>query len=76
MNPDVVVLFGDSLAPAEEAVTAVGYRGVLARTGDIDAVRSILAENVRPGDTVLLKGSRGSALERLDDALINIGGGA
>lgn len=76
VNPDVVVLFGDSLAPAEEAVTAVGYGGVLARTGDIDAVRGILAENVRPGDTVLLKGSRGSALERLDDALINGGGGA
>ena len=69
MNPDAVILFGDSLQSAEEVLKASGYPGVLARTVDIEAARSILAENVRPGDTVLLKGSRGSALERLDDVL-------
>jgi UDP-N-acetylmuramoyl-tripeptide--D-alanyl-D-alanine ligase len=61
---DRIFLYGKETQPAMEALADSAFytdtMGVLARE---------LGEYVRPGDLVLLKGSRGCALEQLADAL-------
>jgi UDP-N-acetylmuramoyl-tripeptide--D-alanyl-D-alanine ligase len=37
---------------------------------DVDAAAAWLAEQVRPGDVVLVKASRGARLDRVADALL------
>ena len=62
---DALFFFGDETIPARDAALAAGFRGKLLQTGDFDALRDAVRDFVRPGDLVLLKGSRGKALERL-----------
>ncbi|HCM25254.1 MAG: UDP-N-acetylmuramoyl-tripeptide--D-alanyl-D-alanine ligase [Treponema sp. GWB1_62_6] len=69
---DDVVLFGPETEAAarvlREGGTATG--AVLFRTDDIDDLSRIVSARAREGDLVLLKGSRGMALERLTEILI------
>jgi UDP-N-acetylmuramoyl-tripeptide--D-alanyl-D-alanine ligase len=63
---DRVFLYG---AETEAALAALaGVSGVF-HTNALDTLASELKGFVRPGDLVLLKGSRGCALERLDGVL-------
>lgn len=67
---DFVFLFGDEFEPAAQTKTTSGeLDGENAQqlfwTDDINVLSSMLSETVREGDLVLLKGSRGTRLERL-----------
>jgi UDP-N-acetylmuramoyl-tripeptide--D-alanyl-D-alanine ligase len=59
-NASLVVFFGPRTSKAAVGVPAFT---------DIDALKSFLGDALRPGDTVLVKGSRGMKLERVVDAL-------
>ncbi|MDR2468422.1 MAG: UDP-N-acetylmuramoyl-tripeptide--D-alanyl-D-alanine ligase [Spirochaetaceae bacterium] len=60
-----VLLFGAETAAAVDAVQAAGKHVV--HTTDIDALRAALKKYITGGTLVLLKGSRGCALERVLD---------
>ncbi|MFH5822579.1 UDP-N-acetylmuramoyl-tripeptide--D-alanyl-D-alanine ligase [Georgenia sp. AZ-5] len=45
-------------------------RAQVVEVADVDAARAYLAESLRPGDVVLLKGSNGSGIWRLADSLV------
>jgi len=62
-EPGVAVFVGPEMVRAGKARGA-WYRAVLEPVSDDDAMARI-ADLVRPGDTVLLKGSRGMRLERV-----------
>jgi len=64
----LVFLFGDEIRPAAEVLKdgALAYT----HTCDMDELSRALNACVRDGDLVLLKGSRGCALERLSAALV------
>jgi UDP-N-acetylmuramoyl-tripeptide--D-alanyl-D-alanine ligase len=68
--------FGEEARPAFEEARLAGFRGLAVFESDFDALRDAVTAYVRPGDLVLLKASRGMALERLSDALVGPGGGA
>ena len=80
LGVDVVVAVGEGTTPlAEGAREAAG--GARQRAGDgaghevlqvpdVDAARALLDEQLRRGDVVLLKGSNGSGIWRLADALL------
>ena len=63
-QPDAVFLFGAETAATAEALAA-GYRGPVLWTTCYRELEQAVLGSVRGGDTVLLKGSRGVALERL-----------
>ncbi len=69
---DAVVLFGSETEDARAAFggAASGADKRVFRTDDIDELSRIVAGLVAPGDLVLLKGSRGTALERLTGTLL------
>jgi UDP-N-acetylmuramoyl-tripeptide--D-alanyl-D-alanine ligase len=71
-DADMVFLYGRETEAAAEvmAARAEGRKVPLFYTDDMDSLASFLADYVRDGDLVLLKGSRGCALERLTDVLI------
>jgi UDP-N-acetylmuramoyl-tripeptide--D-alanyl-D-alanine ligase len=62
---DAIVLFGDEMEPAWSALAgspaAARGRWII----DIEELGRDLAARVRPGDLVLLKGSRGLEMERV-----------
>ena len=62
---DVIFFFGAETAPAAQALAASGFDGPSLWTDDYDLLAERVAGEARPGDRVLLKGSRGVALERL-----------
>ncbi|MDR2028115.1 MAG: UDP-N-acetylmuramoyl-tripeptide--D-alanyl-D-alanine ligase [Treponema sp.] len=70
---DRIYLFGSETVSALEAMEQGGAGGIdparLVYTNDMEELSRLLAEFVRPGDLVLLKGSRGCALERLTAVL-------
>ncbi|MDR0495161.1 MAG: UDP-N-acetylmuramoyl-tripeptide--D-alanyl-D-alanine ligase [Treponema sp.] len=65
---DMVFLYGNEISPAAEVLKtgAVSF----AHIRDMDELSRALAAYARGGDLVLLKGSRGCALERLSAALL------
>jgi UDP-N-acetylmuramoyl-tripeptide--D-alanyl-D-alanine ligase len=71
-DADMVFLYGRETEAAAEvmAARAEGQKVPLFYTDAMDSLASSLADYVRDGDLVLLKGSRGCALERLTDVLI------
>jgi UDP-N-acetylmuramoyl-tripeptide--D-alanyl-D-alanine ligase len=67
---DMVFLYGRETEAAAEAMHAGGQKVPLFYTDTMNSLASSLSEYVRDGDLVLLKGSRGCALEQLTDVLI------
>jgi UDP-N-acetylmuramoyl-tripeptide--D-alanyl-D-alanine ligase len=65
---DKVFLFGDEMSPAAE-ILKTGASGYI-YTSDMDELSRSLNAYVRDGDLILLKGSRGCALERLSSVLL------
>ena len=74
-NPSVFFLFGEDLSAAADSAVEAGYGGEISSFSDIGELGEALRLAVKSGDLVLLKGSRGSALERLDDVLAEISTG-
>lgn len=64
---DIVYLFGSA---TEAAAEAVGKRKKVVRCDDMPALSAALGSDSSSGDLVLLKGSRGTALERLTDLFV------
>ena len=62
---DVVFFFGAEAEPAARELAARGFDGPSLWTDDYNLLAERVAGEARPGDRVLLKGSRGVALERL-----------
>jgi UDP-N-acetylmuramoyl-tripeptide--D-alanyl-D-alanine ligase len=74
---DVVVGVGPEMREAIEALRREGCREDRARWfEDLERLEGELPSIVRPGDCVLLKGSRGAALERCLPGLRRIGEGS
>jgi len=69
---DAIYLFGAETACMKEIIAEVGNKQVR-HTTDMDMLKKELTESLVPGDLVLLKGSRGVALERLTDVVRNQG---
>lgn len=72
-EPDSVFLFGNSLSPVREAALNAGFDGEISSYLEIDELGKALSGYLKPGDLVLLKGSRKNALERLSEAVEEIG---
>jgi len=71
LGVDLVVAVGEGTAPlADGARVADGDGTAVLHVPDVDAARTLLDERLRPGDVVLLKGSNGSGIWRLADALL------
>jgi UDP-N-acetylmuramoyl-tripeptide--D-alanyl-D-alanine ligase len=70
---DKVFLFGKETLPALKVLEASGKN--IFQTDDMKVLSEAVAASVKPGDFVLLKGSRGTALETLTDILICNDGG-
>ncbi len=69
-KPDAVFLLGDSLSIVEEVLQSEHYNGYMMRYSSMEQLGHGLAEYVRTGDAVLLKGSRMNAMERVKDFLM------
>lgn len=69
---DIIYLFGAETACMQDLIAETGTHQVW-HTTDMDLLKSTLAESLIQGDLVLLKGSRGVALERLTDIVKNQG---
>jgi UDP-N-acetylmuramoyl-tripeptide--D-alanyl-D-alanine ligase len=70
-DADMVFLYGRETEVAVEVMARTRDRKFpLFYTDDMESLASSLADYVRDGDLVLLKGSRGCALEQLTDVLI------
>lgn len=61
---DLLVAVGPAGGWLAAAALKAGFRGEIVRVADAAAAGALLAERARPGDRVLLKASRGVALER------------
>ncbi len=70
-----VLLFGEEMEAAYEEVRSSAYSGMLKHTEKFDDLKEIVDRSVRPGDTVLLKGSRSMELERLIPGLQKVRAG-
>lgn len=62
---DMLFFFGEEMEPAAEALKEQGYTGHYEWSADFDHLRRRLADTVRTGDLLVLKGSRALELERL-----------
>ncbi|MDR2143106.1 MAG: UDP-N-acetylmuramoyl-tripeptide--D-alanyl-D-alanine ligase, partial [Treponema sp.] len=62
---DMAFFYGKETAPAAEVL--LGKKLPCRYTGDMDELKKAVSAFVAPGDLVLLKGSRGCALEELSD---------
>ena len=68
-DPDAVFLFGEETAATADALQAAGFGRPLLWTTLYEELEAAVTASVRAGDTVLLKGSRGVALDRLVEPL-------
>jgi UDP-N-acetylmuramoyl-tripeptide--D-alanyl-D-alanine ligase len=75
VQPDSIFLFGSSLEVLKNAALVAGYQGEICLFTEIELLESALSLYMEPGDLVLLKGSRGSALERLDKVIGEVSSG-
>jgi UDP-N-acetylmuramoyl-tripeptide--D-alanyl-D-alanine ligase len=70
-SAEALFLYGEEMEVAFEALQDSGYSGYAFWTKDFESLKENLMEFMRSGDLVLLKGSRGLALERLTDFIVN-----
>ena len=68
-DPDAVFLFGAETAATARALAGSGFGRPVLWTTFYEQLEAAVIESVRAGDTVLLKGSRGVALDRLVEPL-------
>ena len=68
-DPDAVFLFGEETAATAAALQAAGFGRPLLWTTLYEELEAAVVAAARAGDTVLLKGSRGVALDRLVEPL-------
>jgi UDP-N-acetylmuramoyl-tripeptide--D-alanyl-D-alanine ligase len=72
-RPDACVVVGPEMAAALDAVVRDGdllpRPALLERCADSRAAATIVRRLVRPGDVLLVKGSRGIAMERIIESL-------
>jgi UDP-N-acetylmuramoyl-tripeptide--D-alanyl-D-alanine ligase len=67
---DLLVVVGDGATTIADGALDAGLDpDLILRAADVDAARAILAAELREGDVVLVKASRGAGLDRLVDAL-------
>ena len=64
---DALFFFGDEAHAAFEAARSGGFRGLVFFETDFDRLAAAVAAYTKAGDLLLLKASRGMALERLAD---------
>lgn len=69
VEADALFLFGAEAERAFEAAVTGSFAGRLAWTADYAELEALVLDFVRPGDLVILKGSRSNRLERLQDLL-------
>ncbi len=74
-NPDSIFLFGESLGAVKDTARDAGFGGELRLFTDMDKLQKALSSYLEPGDLVLLKGSRGGALERLNETIGEVSSG-
>lgn len=72
VNPAAVFLYGSSVQVVKDMLVQRAFPGEIKGFTEMERLQQSLADYVLPGDGVLLKGSRGSALERLDISLQGI----
>jgi UDP-N-acetylmuramoyl-tripeptide--D-alanyl-D-alanine ligase len=70
---DLLVTVGSAADAIAEGFDAAGTAGVAVRTAGRDAAREWLRHNVSAADVVLVKASRGAALELIADDLLEKG---
>jgi UDP-N-acetylmuramoyl-tripeptide--D-alanyl-D-alanine ligase len=66
---DALFFFGAETKPASEAARIAGFHGLIVFETDFDRLLVAVRSYIEPGALVLLKASRGMALERLGEAL-------
>jgi len=66
---DALFFYGSEARPAFDAARLAGFRGLVLFETSFDRLLAALRAYVAPGDLVLLKASRGMALERVAEAL-------
>lgn len=67
---DALFFFGEATKSAFDEARRCGFRGLVVFESDFDALRRTVESFVRDGDLILLKASRGMALERLSEVLV------
>ncbi|TCJ23665.1 UDP-N-acetylmuramoyl-tripeptide--D-alanyl-D-alanine ligase [Nocardioides jejuensis] len=68
---DVLLVIGDDAAPMLDGASKISdWSGTAVSAADRAAALAWLRENVAPGDVVLVKASRGAALEHVADGLL------
>jgi len=65
LEVDAVFFFGPEAETAYQSCAAGHFPGHLVWTDDFDELQAVVRAYVEPGDLVVLKGSRGNRLERL-----------
>ncbi len=68
VGSNAIFLFGDDMIAAETALKSSAFKGTLFWTSDMDELSDAILNFVQEGDLILVKGSRGMALERLTRA--------
>jgi len=71
---DGYFFYGEGMEAAYQALAQTSFRGRAFHTTDFSALTTEVCADVRPGDLVLLKGSRAMELERLVGPLMNESG--
>jgi UDP-N-acetylmuramoyl-tripeptide--D-alanyl-D-alanine ligase len=67
---DALFFFGEEAHAAFESARGAGFSGLLFHENDFDRLAAAVSAYLRRGDLVLLKASRGMALERLAELIL------
>ena len=70
VRPDLLVTVGESSAAIDESALAAGYGGPVEHFAASKEAAEFAAALVRPGDVVLVKGSRALEMERIVERLL------
>ena len=69
-SAQAIFLFGEEMEEAFESIKSAQYSGYSFWTKDFESLKENLSGFMQSGDLILLKGSRGLALERLSDLIV------